>query len=185
MHFVGVGMSDERVVVIIRNSKNILRSTDATGAPWTIAEVWPMTLYTPFGCTSELGLGPLWVESYTSRPFYTTDGGLTWTQTPAAAGNAVASIGVFNGVVVAGGPGGLWRTDDAGVTWTTVMSDSGTFFTVAGGASGWFAINAGGDLFTSTDAGVTWTSTGQRGVGDGGWAARPVGIAVNQENVQT
>jgi len=63
LEFAGVGMSDERVVVIIKNSKNILRSADADGAPWTIAEVWPSMLY-PFGCTSDMGTGVMWVASY-------------------------------------------------------------------------------------------------------------------------
>ena len=63
VRFVGIGMSQYNLVAFIYASKNILRSTDLNGGPWTAVEVFP-SVYYGWSCFSEKGLGELWYANY-------------------------------------------------------------------------------------------------------------------------
>ena len=119
LNFVGVGLADSAVVGILSSSDSVVRSTDLTGGPWIVDQVFGSVLQSK-GCYSDHP-GELWVATYETRPRYSSDGGATWTQTSGAAGNAVLCICKYNGTLIAGGPGGVWRSTDDGATWATVL----------------------------------------------------------------
>ncbi|MCW2924994.1 MAG: hypothetical protein JWM98_2398 [Thermoleophilia bacterium] len=90
-----------------------------------------------------------------------TDGGLTWTNQTACAGETriYAIVAVSASVALTAG-GRMCRTTDGGATWTTVtVPGSGTIRSLSIAADGtiWAASSAGSSrLLRSTDNGVTW-----------------------------
>ena len=163
MKFMGIGISDSQLVATIGYTKNVLRSTDGDGGPWTVDEVFEKNLLHRRVRTNYWDYS-LWAATYEPKPRYSSDGGATWTQTPGAAGNAIVDLDVWDGTMCACGPGGVWRTVDNGATWTTVLDTSpGGVFCVRsryggeGNPTAWMALTGEGGIYTSDDDGVTWT----------------------------
>jgi len=110
----------------------------------------------------------IWLSAYAGTifgnqtyAFLSTDGGATFTQSAAIAGNRVAQLDAFdeNIAVVATEVGSIWRTADGGGSWTEVHSYSGGWFDGLRVLNDDVAVAYGDGMYfcRSTDKGATWT----------------------------
>ena len=136
----------------------IYRSTNG-GVSWTLSTSGVGSSYSIVGLSMP-SVGTAYASVYGVGVIRSTDGGLTWQPTAAAAptgSRALHFSDALTGVVVGNG-GNIHRTNDGGATW--VQASSGVTqnllaLTVQGNVI--LAAGNSGNILRSTNAGATWT----------------------------
>ena len=95
--FTGIGLAGTRIVAVAEWSQDIVTGADFGYGEWTATEVFPSALRC-WGVGQDYASGTLWVATYTGAPYYTTDG-VTFAQTAASTGIAVAAIDEMDGTI--------------------------------------------------------------------------------------
>ncbi|MCX6258937.1 MAG: GEVED domain-containing protein [Bacteroidia bacterium] len=96
----------------------------------------------------------------TGNVFYSSDGGLTWTNVSSGlSGNSIFALLISGTNVIAGTSSGIFVSNNSGASWTTAsMSIPGLeVMALAKTSSYYFASTFGGGVFRSSNNGTTWT----------------------------
>lgn len=95
-------------------------------------------------------------DSWTRRMIArTTDGGLTWVQTPASLRGLAHPVSPVECVAFA--DNGVYKTTDAGASWVLIHSSSFKDGYIQNASTGWAYHYFGSNYFQTIDGGYTWT----------------------------
>ncbi len=153
-----VTFANDTLGLIGTDAGRIYRSTNG-GVSWTLITSGVGSSYSIVGLSMP-SVDTAYASVYGVGVIRSTDGGLTWQPTAAAAPTGLRALhfsDALTGVVV-GNSGNIHRTNDGGVTW--VQASSGITqnilaLTVQGNVM--LASGTSGNILRSTNAGATWT----------------------------
>ena len=154
-----VCFANDTLGLIGTDAGRIYRCTDG-GVSWTLITSGVGSSYSIVGLSMP-SVDTAYASAYGVGVIRSTDGGLTWQPTAAAAptgSRALHFSDALTGVVVGNG-GNIHRTNDGGATW--VQASSGITqnilaLTVQGNVM--LASGTGGNILRSTNDGATWTA---------------------------
>lgn len=154
--------------------------SDDSGATWTTATVGSTNNEAAAGpqCLFAFGLEYIWLVTDDGNVFFSSDGGVTWTDqsaSTASGGNALNAIHFIDTNIgyAVGAADTVVYTEDGGSNWTAATATGGgnglnTLYVFARGKGQWLIVgDDGGDFYHSWDGTTTWTTGSFAGSGAG------------------